>query len=172
MNKLDFYELDNARSVDVNTEYIIGLGGNPGHLFIPNRLNKDVGGASDPEAKSILRLYNNFALVALGEDGLKCFDLYSNTPENPISSLPRPAINGYNPWEYVTNGVSVSNGWVYIANGAGGLDIAKLNCNGKLTWLGNINLHSSVNFVEASSEYVFVATGSGLKILKVTEKCE
>jgi hypothetical protein len=37
--------------------------------------------------------------------------------------------------------------------------------------LGNIDLGASVNFVEASDNYVFVATGlGGLKILKVTEK--
>jgi hypothetical protein len=79
--------------------------------------------------------------------------------------------NGGNAWDYVTNGVSISNNWVYIANGAGGLDIAKLNTTtGQLTWIGNINLGSSANFVEASSNYVFVATGlGGLKILKVIE---
>jgi hypothetical protein len=36
--------------------------------------------------------------------------------------------------------------------------------------MGNVNLESSVNFVEANANYVFVARGVlGLKILKVTE---
>ena len=171
MNLKNFYNLDNARSVDVNSNYVVALGGNPGHLYRPNFWYQYIGGATDPEAKSMLRLYNNFALVALGEEGLKCFDLASGTPFSPVSTLPRPTIpeGGYE-WNYVTNGVSISNGWVYVANGAGGLDIAKLDSNGNLTWLGNINLGASVNFVEANSNYIFVATGlGGLKILKVTE---
>ena len=64
-----------------------------------------------------------------------------------ISSLPGPAVpEGGSQWDYVTNGVSVSdNGWVYIANGAGGLDVAKLDSEGQLTWMGNIDLeHQSI----------------------------
>ena len=186
MNELNFYTIENARSVDVNKNYTISLGGNPGHLYAPGLWDAAIGGATDPEAKSMVRLCyetngtivtkgtkctGNFALAALGEDGLKCFNLsYSHSV--PVSSLPRPVIpEEGNSWEYVTNGVSVSNGgWVYIANGAGGLDIAKMDLYGRLTWLGNIDLGSSVNFVEASDNYVFVATGTGgLKILKVTE---
>ena len=182
LKKLDYLSIANARSVDVNSKYTIALGGNPGHLYSLGSWDKEVGGATDPEAKSIVRLYSSsnakcsttydFALVALGEAGLKCFNLTSTTPAIAVSSLPRPTVpNGGSAWNYVTNGVSISNGWVYIANGAGGLDIAKLDTStGKLTLLGNINLGSSVNFVEASSNYVFVATGlGGLKILKVTE---
>jgi hypothetical protein len=180
MNLINYYPLDNARSVDANSMYVIALGGNPGHLFNPDVWNKLIGGATDPEAKSIVRLYTNsaakcnynFALAALGEAGLKCFNLASTTVEIAVSLLPRPTVpNGGNAWDYVTNGVSISNNWVYIANGAGGLDIAKLNTTtGQLTWIGNINLGSSANFVEASSNYVFVATGlGGLKILKVIE---
>ena len=52
-----------------------------------------------------------------------------------------------------------------------GLDIAKMDLYGKLILLVNINPGSSVNFVEASDNYVFTATGlGGLKILKVTKK--
>ena len=113
----------------------------------------------------------NFALVALGEDGLKCFNLNISSSV-PVSALPRPVIQDEaKEWDYVTNGVSIANGgWVYIANGAAGLDIAKMDLKGNLTLLGNIDLGASVNFVEASDNYVFVATGlGGLKILKVTE---
>ena len=110
--------------------------------------------------------------VALGEEGLKCFDVSSGAPSALISALPGPAVpEGGAALDYVTNGVSVSdNGWVYIANGAGGLDIAKIDTDGQLTWMGNVTLGASVNFVEANANYVFVARGVlGLKILKVTE---
>jgi hypothetical protein len=172
MKEVSFMNLENARSVDVNKDFIIALGGNPGHLYNPGIWDKEIGGSADPEAKSILRLYNKFALVALGEKGLKCYNVSSNMPSTVISALPRPAVpEGESPSDYVTNGVSVSeNGWVYIANGAGGLDIAKIDTDGQLIWMGNVNLGASVNFVEANANYVFVARGVfGLKILKVTE---
>ena len=172
MKEVSFLNLENARSVDVNKDFKIALGGNPGHLNNPGFWDKEIGGATDPGAKSIIRLYNKFALVALGEEGLKCYDVSSSVP-SLVSSLPRPTVpEGGAAWDYVTNGVSVSeNGWVYIANGAGGLDIAKIDSDGKLTWMGNVNLGASVNFVEANEDFVFVARGVlGLKILKVTEK--
>jgi len=172
MKEVSFMNLENARSVDVNKDFEIALGGNPGHLYNPGIWDKEIGGSTDPEAKSILRLYNKFALVALGEEGLKCYDLSSNIPSTVISALPRPTVpEGESPRDYVTNGVSVSNnGWVYIANGAGGMDIAKIDTDGQLTWMGNVNLDASVNFVEANANYVFVARGVlGLKILRVTE---
>jgi hypothetical protein len=172
MKELSFMNIENARSVDINKDFEIALGGNPGHLYNPGIWDKEIGGSADPEAKSILRLYNKFALVALGEEGLKCYDVSSGLPTAVISALPRPVVpDGESPNDYVTNGVSVSdNGWVYIANGAGGLDIAKIDTGGQLTWMGNIILGASVNFVEANTDYVFVARGVlGLKILKVTE---
>jgi hypothetical protein len=109
--------------------------------------------------------------VALGEGGLKCYDITSDKPEL-MSALPRPSVpEGKEPWDYVTNGVSVfNNKRVYIANGAGGLDIAKIDNNGELKRTGNIDLGASANFVEANTNYIFVATGTGgLEILKVTE---
>jgi hypothetical protein len=172
MKEVSFMNIENARSVDVNKDFEIALGGNPGHLYNPGIWDKEIGGSSDPGAKSILRLYNKFALVALGEAGLKCYDVSSSTPSAVISALPAPSIpEGGSPMDYVTNGVSVSdNGWVYVANGAGGLDIAKIDAGGQLTWMGNVKLGASVNFVEANANYVFVARGVlGLKILKVTE---
>jgi len=172
MKEVSFLNLENARSVDINKDYEIALGGNPGHLYNPGFWDNEIGGAMDPGAKSIVRLYNKFALVALGEEGLKCYDISASTP-SLVSSLPRPAVpEGGDAWDYVTNGVSVSpNGWVYIANGTGGLDIAKIDDNGQLTWMGNVSLGASVNFVEANGDFVFVARGVlGLKILKVTEK--
>jgi hypothetical protein len=173
MKEVSFMNIENARSVDVNKDFEIVLGGSPGHLYNPGIWDKEIGGSTDPEAKSILRLYNKFALVALGEEGLKCYDVSSNMPSTETSTLPGPVVpEGGSPLDYVTNGVSVSdNGWVYIANGAGGLDIAKIDTGGQLTWMGNIKLGASVNFVEANANYVFVARGVlGLKILKVTEK--
>lgn len=170
--KEPFLNLDNARSVDVNSNYVIAFGGNPGHLYRPNWWYQFIGGATDPEAKSMVRLSGSLAIVALGEEGVKVFDLASGTPFSPASSLPRPEVpeGAINPWEYVSNAVSVSGNTVYIANGAAGLDIATLN-GSQLVFQGNIDLGASANFVDAGSGYIFVATGlGGLSILKVTSK--
>jgi hypothetical protein len=172
MKLVSFISMDNARSVDVNKSFEIALGGNPGHLYNPGNWDKEIGGASDPDAKSIVRLYDKFSIVSLGEEGLKSYDVSSNALSPVISALPRPAVpEGGTPLDYVTNGLSVTeNGWVYIANGAAGLDVATIDANGKLTWMGNVNLGASVNFVEANSNYAFVARGVlGLKICKITE---
>jgi hypothetical protein len=172
MKQVSFMNIENARSVDVNNEYTIVLGGDPGHLYNPGIWDKEIGGATDPEAKSIVRLFDHFALAALGEEGLKCYDLSAPSAPVLVSALPAPDVpEGGSAWDYVTNGVSASdNGWVYIANGAGGLDVARLDSGGQLTWMGNIDLEASVNYVEANAEWVFVARGVlGLKILKVTE---
>jgi hypothetical protein len=172
MKLVSFTSIDNARSVDVNNSYKIAFGGYPGHLYNPGIWDKEIGGATDPDAKSILRLYNNFALVGLGADGLKCYDVSSNNPGTVISAIPRPNVpEGGSNLDYVTNGLSVTeNGWVYIANGAAGLDVARIDANGNLTWMGNVNLGASVNFVEANTGYAFVARGVlGLKICKLTE---
>ena len=87
MKKVSFQELENARSVDLNEDFVIALGGNPGHLYNPGFWDKEIGSAADPEAKSIIRLYNKFALVALGEEGLKCYDVSSSMPVL-VSALP------------------------------------------------------------------------------------
>ncbi len=172
MNKLSYMDINNARSVDINPDYEVVLGGNPGHLYYPGIWDKEIGGAMNEGAKSIIRLHNQFALVALGEEGVRSYDLSTATPPTPVSSLPTPLVpDGATASDYVSNGVSVTgNGWVYIADGAGGLDVAKMDGSGNLTWLGNVNVEASANYVEANNEYCFVARGvKGLKIIKVTE---
>ena len=52
MKQVSFQNLENARSVDVNKDFEIALGGNPGHLYNPGLWDKEIGGANDPEAKS------------------------------------------------------------------------------------------------------------------------
>ena len=158
--------------MDVNENFEIALGGNPGHICKPGSWDKETGGAADPEAKSIVRLHKSFALAALGEGGLKSFDLSSGNTASLVSSIPRPVVpEGEPEWDWVTNGVSVSaNGWVYLANGAGGLDVARIDDLGNLTWMGNAFMWASANYVESNSTNVFVARGTlGLKICKGTE---
>ena len=169
MNLKEYHEFDNARSIDVTKDYVTALGGNPGTIFSPNLWDFETGGANDPEAKSILKLYKDYVFVALGEDGLKCYNLKSGTPTE-VASLPRPVVpegDNVNEWEYVTNSVSVYCDWVYVSNGEGGLDVARFK-NEDITVKGTINLGASVNFAEAGNGYIFVATGlKGLTILKI-----
>jgi hypothetical protein len=165
-NLSSYKELQNARSVDVNSNYLVSLSGNPGSLFVSPSGEIEVGGATDPEAKSMVRLSGNYALVALGEEGVKCYNLSTN---QLVGSFPRPEVPvGAYEWDYVSNGVAVYNDLVYVANGAAGIDVLRLNSDGSLTWVSNIDLGASANFIDVNSNYIFVATGlGGLKILKI-----
>jgi uncharacterized protein (TIGR02145 family) len=163
---------DDARSVayDYSTGEYVALLGNPGRLATGLPRNQRIislGGLTISETKAIVRLHNGFAIAALGEEGIKVVDLKTGTV---TGSLPRPAFGGSgNPDDYVTNGVSVdATGRVFIANGAGGLNVAQLGSDGSIEMLGSINLDASVNFVEASGKYLYAACGAkGVAIIEI-----
>ena len=46
MKEVNFIDIENARSVDVNKDFEIALGGNPGHLYNPGNWDKEIGGAT------------------------------------------------------------------------------------------------------------------------------
>lgn len=164
--------LDDARSVafdPVSQQYVV-LTGTPGALItgIPNNpVTYDLGGLEVLGSKAIVRIWNGLAFVSLGQSGLKVIDMASGEVK---ASLDRPDIpEGENPNNFVTNGLSVhEEGYVFIANGAAGVYVAKYEASGELTVLGSLDLDASVNYVEARGEYLFAATGSkGVAIIKM-----
>ena len=130
------------------------------------------------EAKSIVRLQDGLAFVAVGTGGMEVYDINSG---DMVGSLPRPDIlNEENPLNYVSNGVSVHGDLVLVANGGSGVHIAWNDGTGEMASLGRFTFEygSSANFIEARDNKIFVATGKGgLKILELvelepTEPCE
>ena len=84
--------ISDARSIDADDEKMVVLKGTDGEIFVfdlnGNQINHIVtGGASYPEAKSMVRISGNFAFAALGDLGMKMFDL---TTGLEVDNLPRP----------------------------------------------------------------------------------
>jgi hypothetical protein len=131
------------------------------------------------QAKSIIRLKGNLVFVAAGTGGM---EVYNVTTGEKAGSLPRPVEyeDADTPLNYVTNGVSLNNNLVLVANGGSGIHIAEHYDSGEIETIGKFMFEygSSANFVEASDNKIFVATGKGgLKILEIvpvepTETCE
>lgn len=122
-------------------------------------------GADLPETESHVELVNDNFLHAAGRAGLN----YLSSTGALLDNIPVPAsVPGADPADVVSNNVSINNNLVYIANGAAGLYVAKLDGN-TLVLLGKASLGASTNYVKASGNLIFVATGTGgLKILKMT----
>ena len=166
-------DLDDARSIayDAISNQYVALLGNPGRLVtgLPNNPETyELGGIAQEGSKAILRISNGLAFVSLGEEGLMVVDINTGAIKATLAGPDVPA--GENESDYVTNGVSVHNeGYLFIANGAAGVFVAKYDGAGEIEVLGSIDLDASVNYVEARGEYLFAATGTkGVAIIKMS----
>ncbi|MEM7296916.1 MAG: DUF4114 domain-containing protein [Bacteroidota bacterium] len=104
--------------------------------------------------------------VAMGSEGLKSFDIL--TGEQLKESKGTMILAGN------TNGVTMDEDFMYIANGADGLAISEYPDNGFIDPIFFWDLPeqpASVNFTKASNDYIFVAKGlGGFHILKKVPK--
>ncbi len=182
LNLLGFEAIDFARSVDIDGSRVavfsadggnlhimdVSVTGNPEDVQISEVAVINTGGASYPEAKSIVRIKDDFVFVALGDGGMKMYDINSGTL---IGYLERPEIlDDANPHNYVSNGVSVNDDLVFIANGGSGVHVAQLAGENEIVTVGRMMFEqgSSANFIESFDNKVFVATGlGGLKIIEI-----
>ena len=136
------------------------LGLNASDLSVAKTINL---AADLPETASHLETINDNFLHAAGRAGLN----YLSSTGALIDNIPVPVIAGVDPEDIVTNNVSINNNLIYIANGAAGLYVAKLE-GSTLVLLGKASLGASTNYVKSSGNLIFVATGTGgLKILKM-----
>ncbi len=119
-----------------------------------------------PESKGAVAIDGNYAYVALNEHGLKVIDLSSGIVVDEIDRPETPA--GTDDIDYVTNGVSINDELVLIANGASGVWVGKKVDDYPIEIYGSMDFNSSTNFVEGKDDVIFVASGfGGLKILEV-----
>ena len=176
LEEISYTELDDARSVDADENFVVVMQGTPARLnkfsvtdgsFIESY---SVGGADIEWSKSGVELYNGQAFVAAGTAGMKVIDLSTGEMSN---SLPRPIIPAETtPGDYVTNSVSVNHSsnldLVLVANGAAGIYVSSLYEDMSMNFIGQMDFQSSTNFVEGKNNVIFVATGfGGLKILEI-----
>jgi hypothetical protein len=119
----------------------------------------NIGRVAPEEGRNTVDVAGNLAFVAMGESGVKAFNLkdmnstavYSLEPDTSDPDL-------------LANGVAYSDGLIYTAFGSGGLRVARLPETGtRLELLGQLGLGdgSSANFVTIAKDLIFVASGKG-----------
>lgn len=167
--------IEDARSVVLTDDKIIVLRGTPASLQIYAKadgslLNTiEVGGANIPESKSSMDVLGNFAFIATGTEGMKVIDINTGNVVTQIDAPIVPA-GATDPLDYVTNGVTLNNDLMLIANGAAGVYVAQFDQSNPADYnlIGSMDFDSSTNFVEGKNNVIFVATGfGGFKILEV-----
>ncbi len=162
-------EFDDARDVDYGNGNVVVMQGTPGRLRVYDALSTelvnsfDPGGANIVESKSTIDIVGDLVFMAAGDEGMKTVSASDGTI---IYSLERINIEGIDQDLTVTNSVTVSNDLVLMGNGNAGVYVSCLSDQG-LNHLGYMNFGTSANYVNADSNTIFVAAGTGgLKILE------
>ncbi len=167
-----FLDYGDLRSAAYKNNTLAVLSGEDGllNLSINDALTENsriATAALTPESKRTIAWYGDNVLVSEGAEGA---GIYSFEAGARISSLPlrlHPEASEINPEDKVTNAVSTDDHFIYMANGGAGLDIIKLNESLNPVAEGIAEIQGSANFVQAKGEYIYVASGTGLKILKI-----
>ena len=119
------------------------------------------------ESKRTIAWYGDNVLVSEGAQGAGIYNFEAGAK---LASLPvklHPEATEINTEDKVTNAVSTDGNFIYMANGGAGLDIIKLSDVLNPVAEGIAEIQGSANFVQAKGEYIYVASGRGLKILKI-----
>lgn len=119
-----------------------------------------IGSIQPEDGKSGIFVKDGLVWVAMGYNGLKAFDINTGAV---VHTLSRSSMTN----ECVTNGVSIDDDYVYVANGSGGLYLCKIvEGQTELEVLDTYVYGASANYVTASNNFIFIANGrEGLKIL-------
>lgn len=182
----EFVEIDDARWVDVNENWVVVLsGGNNGTIHKFNRSTMQLmdtysfPGANTPEAKNTVEIIGDLALIAAGQSGAHLMDLSNGTILHTIP-LPNAAILGLDPDRVETNAVSADEEFIFISNGEAGVYVAEASTNLNnyssgdplsVTLLGNLQFDDaeSVNHVTYRDNNLFIASGlGGVKAVRLT----
>ncbi|WP_026933021.1 hypothetical protein [Christiangramia echinicola] len=164
--------LGDLRSAACNNDKLAVLSGEEGLLdfslnneFIEN--NSIETSALTPESKRTIAWYGKNILVSEGTDGAGIYNFESSTKAMSLPLRVHPDASSVSAENKVTNAVSTDGNFIYMANGGAGLDILKLNNELVPVAEGIAEIDGSANFVQAKGEYIYLASGSGLKILKI-----
>ncbi|MCM4154880.1 hypothetical protein [Gramella sp. AN32] len=135
-----------------------------GVLEVVNSISTEV---MTPEAQRSISAFEGNILVPEGIEGagIYNFDLGERLISLPLNIHPDAAMIDNE--DRVTNTVSYDGNFIYMANGGAGLDILKLDTELNTLAEGIAEISGSANYVMAANEYIYVASGTGLKILKI-----
>ncbi|MWB94185.1 PQQ-binding-like beta-propeller repeat protein [Flavobacterium sp. GA093] len=155
--------LEDLRSLAINGDKIVTLSGTKGiNIYNSTTLNlqKSFTTSTDVSgAKRTIDFDGQKLLVAEGYNGLGAYDINSGSK---LQAIPLVNAGGDN----VTNAVSVNEGYVFVANGAAGLNVYETGT--QLNLLGTVAIEGSSNYVKSSGDFIYVASGKGgLKIIKM-----
>ncbi len=157
--------LEGAKAIDKTDSYVLVLEGTGTnlHLFDRSTLTfiKTISLGCDNflQEKAEMAVDGDNVYLSAFRCGVLVVDLKNETVATAI-----PAPTGGQ-----TNGVSVANGRLFMANGSDGLMIGKITLAGIVS-LGKATFEGSTNFVASKDNLVFVANGvGGLKILEIVE---
>lgn len=157
-------------STDAGGKHVVLKSGTSAKLYVysvdanHSLLNTiDVGSIEPEDGKSGIYVKNDICWVSMGYNGLKAFDLNTGAV---VHTLSRSSMSA----ESITNGVSIDEDYVYVANGSGGLYLCLIEPGQvELNVVGVYQYGASANYVTASNGLIFIANGrEGLKILKKT----
>lgn len=172
MDSLGSYPVHDARNVALSDDYFVFLSASPAILHVVQNSDPStiktypIAGETIPESKSTLAIDGEFAFIALNDAGLKVIRLSDGSL---VQEIPCPqAPEGADDNDYVTNGVSINEDLVFIANGAAGVYVGRKYDEKDIEIYGSAEFNSSTNFVVSKNDIVFVATGyGGFKILEI-----
>ncbi len=169
---------EDLRAVGIDGNKLVTLSGTQGiHVYNIGSMSEtqSFSVSSDVvEAKRTIDFYNGHVLVAEGYDGMGAYQLSNGTQ---TLAIPVAEASGSNidVNDIVCNAVTVSDGHIFMAEGAAGVIVYSIATNGldNPVEIGGLNLEGSANYVKSGSDYVFVADGTGgLKILKIVSDGE
>jgi|GEM_PF-4421478 len=183
--RLAHIALDDARWVDVDGDRMAVLTGGDDsaslHVFDAESIEPisriDFAGVNVPLAKNTVELRDGLAWVAAGTEGLRVFDLETGAQ---VFHLPL-ADSAYDPVEVATNAVTVSEGVVFLSNGALGITVARVvglpgpdsaaaadYSELAVEAVGTLDVAGSVNQILYRPPHLFVAAGTeGLMMIEV-----
>jgi len=164
--------LGDLRSAACSNDKLAVLSGDEGLLdfslnneFIENTSIQTA--ALTAESKRTIAWYGNNILVSEGTAGAGIYNFEAGEKATSLPLRVHPDASSISAENKVTNAVSTDGNFIYMANGGAGLDIVKLNDQLDLVAEGIAEITGSANFVQAKGDYIYLAAGSGLKILKI-----
>jgi hypothetical protein len=186
-----FFPNNNILAFQQQSEYNTGLGVAEGFVLYSGGLVREftmgmglqfsftdleiqLSGCSNTDAKHSICQKGSRIMVALGDGGMMIYDYIE---DKVVFSMAKPPTEeGGEYLDYVTNGITWEDDYVFIANGAAGLTVLKEYGDTYLI-VGTLDLDASVNHVAAfptnlyyTHKLLLVACGAqGSKVITFTE---
>lgn len=157
-------------STDLNSQLVF-LSAGSAYIDVSQVTSKGLGNFRNIQAEEInikdgkntIALDGQYIYAAMGDQG---FQIYHEVFHSYLFKIPTNQMGGG-----LTNGVSVDDENIYIANGSGGVYIAKKPNGTSFGLTGLLNMEGSANYVASDNDYLLVANGiGGVKILHKTKK--